>query len=68
MDRIFGLKLKEGMPRAEIDQEALDLIKEREAARKNRDFSRADEIRDLLLERGIVLKDTPDGTKWARKL
>ncbi len=68
MDRIFGLKLQEGMPKLEIGQEVLDLIEERESARKNRDFSRADEIRDLLLERGIVLKDTPDGTKWSRKL
>jgi len=68
MDRILGLKLKEGTPKLEIDEEVKEMIKEREAARGNRDFARADEIRDLLLERGIVLKDTSDGTKWSRKM
>ncbi len=43
-------------------------IEERNQARKNKDFSRADEIRDMLLEEGIVLKDSPDGTKWHRKI
>jgi cysteinyl-tRNA synthetase len=48
---------------AEIDS----LIDERNAARKNRDFKRADEIRHQLGERGILLEDTPQGTKWKRK-
>jgi cysteinyl-tRNA synthetase len=43
------------------------LIEERNAARKNRDFKRADEIRNQLSERGILLEDTPQGTKWKRK-
>ena len=42
------------------------LIEERQAARKNKDFARADEIRDQLLEQGIVLKDTREGVKWSR--
>ncbi len=41
-----------------------DLIAERERARKARDFRRADEIRDRLLEEGIVLEDTKDGVRW----
>ena len=42
------------------------LIQERQDARKARDFARADEIRDQLLEMGIELKDTREGVKWKR--
>ncbi len=56
---------------AETKEEMLDsdieaLIEERQQARKNRDFARADEIRDELLEKGIVLEDTREGVKWKR--
>jgi cysteinyl-tRNA synthetase len=44
------------------------LIEERDAARKAKDFARSDEIRDALLARGVMLEDTPHGTKWRRKL
>ena len=44
------------------------MIAERQAARKNKDFARADEIRGLLLEKGIELKDTREGVKWKRYL
>ena len=49
-----------------LDEEIEKLIEERQAARKNNDFARADEIRDQLLEQGIVLKDTREGVKWSR--
>ncbi len=49
-----------------LDTEIEQLIEERQAARKNKDFQRADEIRDILLEKGIVLKDTREGVKWTR--
>ncbi|MBN2206356.1 MAG: cysteine--tRNA ligase [Candidatus Aminicenantes bacterium] len=42
------------------------LIDERERVRSARDFKRADEIRDVLLSRGIVLEDTRDGVRWKR--
>jgi cysteinyl-tRNA synthetase len=42
------------------------LIEERQAARKAKDFARADEIRDELLAKGIILKDTREGVKWTR--
>lgn len=50
-----------------LDEEIDRLIEERTAARKNKNWSRADEIRDLLAERGIVLEDTPQGIRWKRK-
>ena len=50
------------------DQDILDLIEERNASRKNRDFNRADEIRELLEQKGIVLEDSKEGTRWKRKV
>ncbi len=48
------------------EKEIEDLIAERNAARKARDFKKADEIRDTLLAKGIQLKDTPEGTLWEK--
>jgi len=48
------------------DQEIAELIEERKEARRQRDFQRSDEIRDLLADRGIVLEDTKAGTRWKR--
>ena len=53
---------KEEMLDAEIEK----MIEERQAARKNRDFARADQIRADLLAKGIVLEDTREGVKWKR--
>ena len=53
---------KEEMLDAEIEK----LIEERQAARKAKDFARADAIRDELLEKGIILKDTREGVQWKR--
>jgi cysteinyl-tRNA synthetase len=44
----------------------MKLIKERERARKARDWERADEIRERLRKMGIVLEDTPQGVRWRR--
>lgn len=49
-----------------LDEEIENLIAERQAARKAKDFARADEIRCLLLDKGIELKDTREGVKWKR--
>lgn len=46
-----------------IDDEIQALVQERQEARKNKNFARADEIRDLLKEKGITLKDTPQGVQ-----
>jgi cysteinyl-tRNA synthetase len=50
-----------------LDSEIQNLIDERQEARRRRDFGRADEIRDELAGRGIVLEDTKDGVRWKRK-
>lgn len=47
----------------EIDDEIQKLVDERQEARKARNFAQADEIRDMLKERGITLKDTPQGVQ-----
>lgn len=53
---------------AAISEQAIEkLIAERTAAKKARDFGRADDIRQQLSEKGVVLEDTRDGTKWRRE-
>ena len=49
-----------------LDEEIENMISERQAARKARNFARADEIRNELLEKGIILEDTREGVKWKR--
>lgn len=61
---ILGILLKE--ENVEIDEEIEALIEARQRARKDKDFKRADEIRDELLAKGIQLKDTREGVTWTR--
>lgn len=49
-----------------LDEEVENLIVERQNARKEKNFARADEIRDILLGKGIILEDTREGVKWKR--
>jgi cysteinyl-tRNA synthetase len=75
---VFGIleeepgKFLEQMKRAGIaeigigKEEIEDLISQRSSARKARDFKKADEIRNMLLSKGIQLKDTPEGTVWEK--
>lgn len=49
-----------------LDGEIEALIQERQDARKAKNFARADEIRDLLADKGIILEDTREGVKWKR--
>ena len=59
---IHALPEEDGM----LDSDIEALIEERNAARKEKNFARADEIRNLLEQKGILLKDTREGVKWQR--
>jgi cysteinyl-tRNA synthetase len=70
VDRVLGVldaaEWQRGAPSGPSDADVERLIEERQAARKGRNFARADEIRKLLLEQGVVLEDTAGGTRWKR--
>lgn len=63
IDKVLGLKLGE---EEKVDKEIEKMIAEREEARKNKDFEKADSIRERLKAKGIVLEDTPDGVRWKK--
>ena len=66
-DRIFDVlrpsRSEEGVTDAQVEA----LIAERAQAKKTRDFARADQIRQQLLDGGIILEDTKEGARWKRK-
>ena len=61
---ILGITFEE---EKNLDSEIELLIKERQEARKNRDFAKSDDIRDQLKAQGIVLEDTKEGVRWYRE-
>jgi cysteinyl-tRNA synthetase len=69
-DRVLGIialrRAEEAAPPVPVD-EIERLIEERREARRKRDFARADQIRQELDARGILLEDSPAGTRWKRK-
>ena len=66
-DGVFDVLRPGAAAGALLDAEIDALIAERTAARKARDFARADQIRAELLEKGVILEDTKDGIRWKRK-
>ena len=64
LTNVLGIIVEKEQEMLADDIEAL--IAERQAARKERNFARADEIRDELLAKGIILEDTREGVKWKR--
>jgi cysteinyl-tRNA synthetase len=75
MDEVLGLGLKssleneslqDGGASGEDDSEIAKIVDERAKAKAQKDFARADALRESLKERGIVLEDSPSGTSWRR--
>ncbi len=69
-DKILGIIGSDDAETEHDDEteEIENLIAERTQARKEKNFARSDEIRNMLKARGIILEDTPQGTKWKREL
>jgi cysteinyl-tRNA synthetase len=70
VDRVLGVLDAAAWDAVAGDDDAAEierLIQERKAARERRDFAASDRIRGELTSRGIVLEDTPQGTRWKRK-
>jgi cysteinyl-tRNA synthetase len=69
-DRVLGVvalrRAEDATPDVPVD-EIERLIDERKTAKQRRDFARADEIRKSLAERGVLLEDSPAGTRWKKK-
>jgi len=64
MDRILDLGMAEAREKElELDEDSKKLLDEREKARAGRNFKRADEIRALLLQKGIEVQDSPNGPR-----
>jgi cysteinyl-tRNA synthetase len=64
IENLFGLDIKNQI---ELNEEQEELVNQREEARKNQDWQKADELRDRLLGQGIEINDTPNGPVWSRK-
>jgi cysteinyl-tRNA synthetase len=62
-DRVYDVLTPDAVE-TEISAEIEALISEREAARRERDWERADAIRDKLAARGVIVEDTPQGVRW----
>lgn len=64
-DKVLGLRLAEHADsvRSEVPQEVLDLLEQRQHARRSKDFAASDRIRDELLAKGWVVEDTPEGPR-----
>ena len=65
-DTVLGIKIDE-VQETKIPQEILDLVKERKQARSDKNWSESDRLRDLIAEKGYIVKDTKDGTEVLKK-
>ena len=66
-DTVLGIKIDETELKEEIPQEILDLAEKRKEARNNKNWSESDKLRDLIFEKGYIVKDTKEGTEIVKK-
>jgi cysteinyl-tRNA synthetase len=66
-DKVFDVIQPTVLSGTILDSEIESLIEERTMAKKGRNFARADQIREQLLEQGVILEDTKGGVRWKRK-
>ena len=58
---ILGIKLDE---QKDLSKEIQEMVDQRDQARADKDFATSDKLRDQLKEMGVILEDTPQGTRW----
>ena len=67
-DTVLGIKIDEvNSEKQEIPQEILDLVEQRKMARENKDWTKSDELRDLINQKGYLIKDTKNGVEISKK-
>ncbi len=66
-DTVLGLEIDKKEEQEEIPQEILDLVEQRKQARENKDWTKSDELRDLIQNKGYEIKDSKEGTEVKRK-
>jgi cysteinyl-tRNA synthetase len=67
-EKYLNKQREKGLKKLDLSEgEILQLIEERNLARRQKHWKRADEIRNLLLSKGIVLEDSSSGTQWKLK-
>ena len=65
-DTVLGIKIDE-VQETKIPQEILDIVEERKQARSDKNWSESDRLRDIIAEKGYIVKDTKDGTEVLKK-
>ena len=68
-DTVLGIKIDEvNSGKEEIPQEVLDLVEQRKIARENKDWAKSDELRDLIAQKGYLVKDTKNGVEVNKRM
>lgn len=66
-DTVLGIRIDKQEEQKEIPQEISELLEQRRKARENKDWAKSDEIRDLISEKGYIVKDTKNGQEISKK-
>ena len=66
-DTVLGIRIDKQEEQKEIPQEISELLEQRKKARENKDWTKSDEIRDLISEKGYIVKDTKNGQEISKK-